>query len=53
MRVQRRRDQLTEQLASASDHIELARIGSELADAQAELDRIEHRWLELAEQQPS
>jgi ATP-binding cassette subfamily F protein uup len=52
-RAQRHRDQLAEQLTSASGHAELARIGSELADAQAELDRIEHRWLELAEQQSS
>ena len=50
-RAQRRRDHLAEELSTTLDHAELARIGSELAAAQAELDRIEQRWLELAEEQ--
>ena len=50
-RAQRRRDLLTEQLSTTLDHAELARVGSELAAAQADLDRIEHLWLELAEEQ--
>jgi len=52
-RAQRRRDHLADELSAASDHAALARIGSQLAAAQAELDRIEERWLELAEQQSS
>ncbi len=50
-RAQRRRDHLAEELSTTLDHAELARIGSELAAAQAELDRIEQQWLELAEEQ--
>jgi hypothetical protein len=52
-RAQRRRDRLADELSAASDHAELARIGSALAAAQAELDHIEERWLQLAEQQSS
>jgi hypothetical protein len=52
-RVQLRRDRLAKALSTALDHTELARIGSELAVAQAELDHIEERWLELVEQQSS
>ena len=50
-RAQVRRDRLADELANAVDHTELARIGSELAAAQAELDVVEERWLELVEQQ--
>lgn len=50
-KVQRRRDTLAGTLASATDHDELARIGSELAEVQTELDTLEERWLELAELQ--
>ena len=49
-RAQRKRDHLAQELSTTLDHAELARIGSELAAAQAELDQIEHRWLELAEE---
>jgi ATP-binding cassette subfamily F protein uup len=49
-KAQRRRDQLTERLAEAADHTELARIGAELAEAQAELDALEEQWLTLADQ---
>ena len=38
-RAQRRRDHLAEELSTTLDHAELARIGSELAAAQAELDQ--------------
>jgi ABC transport system ATP-binding/permease protein len=44
-------DRLTERLSGTTDHAELASLGSELAAAQAELDALEERWLELAEQQ--
>ena len=50
-RAQLRRDRLTEELSTTVDHTELARIGSELAVAQADLDVVEQRWLELVEQQ--
>jgi hypothetical protein len=48
-----RRDRLTEQLAGLQDHGELARIGAELTEVQAELDRLEETWLELAEMSSS
>ena len=48
-RAERRRDRLAEELASLTDHAELARVGAELAAAQAELDALEERWLELAD----
>jgi ABC transport system ATP-binding/permease protein len=44
-------DRLTERLAGTTDHAELSELGSELATAQAELDALEERWLELAELQ--
>jgi hypothetical protein len=49
-RAQLRRDRLTDSLSTTVDHTELARIGSELAVAQAALDDIEERWLDLVEQ---
>ncbi|QRN80810.1 MAG: ABC-F family ATP-binding cassette domain-containing protein [Nocardiopsis sp. BM-2018] len=52
-KVQRRRDQLTDRLAGLTDHAELAAVGAELSEVQAELDLLEERWLELAEQQSS
>ena len=43
------RDRLQGQLAVAgSDHEALARIGNELATAQASLDTLEEQWLELS-----
>jgi ABC transport system ATP-binding/permease protein len=48
-RLQRRLDQLTEELATAADHGEMARVGRALADTQAGLDEAEERWLRLAE----
>lgn len=50
-KVQRRRDALAEQLAGASGHEVLATLGHDLAEVQSELDSLEERWLELAEQQ--
>jgi ATP-binding cassette subfamily F protein uup len=44
-------DRLTERLTDTTDHAELASLGSELAAAQADLDELEERWLELAELQ--
>jgi ATP-binding cassette subfamily F protein uup len=49
-RLQRRRDRLSQELGAAVDHLELARLGTELAGAQGELDRAEERWLALAEE---
>jgi ATP-binding cassette subfamily F protein uup len=55
VKAQKRVDQLTERLAtidhSAVDHTEFTSVGTELAAAQAELDALESRWLELAELQ--
>ena len=51
VKAQKRVDQLTERLAGLTDHTELHSLGSELAVAQAELDALESRWLELAELQ--
>ena len=50
-KLQRQVDALHEALAATTDHAELARIGADLATAQAELATHEDRWLHLAEQQ--
>ncbi len=50
-KAQRQVDRLHTELTAAADHGQLARIGAELAAAQAELTQLEERWLELAEQQ--
>jgi len=48
-RLERHRDRLTEQVASArADHQELARLGAELATVGAQIEVVEHRWLELS-----
>ena len=49
VKAQRRVDTLTEALTSLTDHADLAARGDELAVAQAELERLEAAWLELAE----
>ncbi len=54
-RAEGERDRLAATLAELSgaataDHQELARIGTELADAEARLAEVEDRWLELAEE---
>ena len=46
----RARDALAGELSLAGGHEELARIGTALALAQAEVDDAEERWLEIAEQ---
>jgi len=51
-KAQQRVDRLQAELAGAVGHEQLAALGAELADAQAELTSLEDRWLELAEQLP-
>jgi len=48
--LQRRRDQLTTELAGAGDHVDMARVGAALAEAQRGLEEAEERWLALAEE---
>ena len=48
-----RRDALNESLAAAADHVSMARLGSELADAQAAMDAAEEAWLDLASEAES
>jgi hypothetical protein len=50
-KLQRQVDALQDELVATTDHTELARIGADLATAQAELATHEDRWLHLAEQQ--
>ncbi|HEX6238679.1 MAG TPA: ABC-F family ATP-binding cassette domain-containing protein [Acidimicrobiales bacterium] len=50
-RLQDRRAALEERLAGAAgDHVELARVGEDLAAVTAELDAAEEHWLALAEE---
>ena len=49
-RLQRQRDELAVEMGSTTGHIELARVGSELAQAQSLLDAAEQRWLTIAEE---
>jgi ATP-binding cassette subfamily F protein uup len=50
-RLARRRDELSEALmAAGDDHLELARLGQELAEVQDSLTESENRWLALAEE---
>ena len=51
VKAQKRVDELTERLATVTDHAELTSLGTDLATAQGELDELESRWLELAELQ--
>ncbi|HEX3539872.1 MAG TPA: ABC-F family ATP-binding cassette domain-containing protein [Acidimicrobiales bacterium] len=47
--LQRRRVQLEKELVAAGgDHVALARLGTELAEVQQDIDRVEDRWLELS-----
>ncbi len=48
-RAQRRRDAIVDRLTDAAGYEEMGRIGTELAEAQAELDAAEEAWLALAE----
>jgi ATP-binding cassette subfamily F protein uup len=52
-RLQRQHRRITEALTATADHEELHRLGAELSATQAELDRVEDRWLTLAEQSES
>jgi ABC transport system ATP-binding/permease protein len=52
-RLGRQRDRLNDALHSATDHLELARLGTELADVQDSLTTAEERWLALAEEAES
>jgi ATP-binding cassette subfamily F protein uup len=49
-RVSRDRDRLTEAMAAAASHEDLARIGHELATVQAQVDDLEEQWLTVAEE---
>jgi len=54
VKAQQRVDALQERLAEAAGtagHEHLAELGADLATAQADLDTLESRWLELAELQ--
>jgi ATP-binding cassette subfamily F protein uup len=53
VRLQRQRDKITEELTATQDHIELHRLGAELAAAQTALDEAEECWLTLAEEDES
>jgi ATP-binding cassette subfamily F protein uup len=48
--LQRRRDQLAADLDGAGDHLEMARVGAALAEAQRGLEAAEEAWLTLAEE---
>ncbi|MEJ7800308.1 MAG: ABC-F family ATP-binding cassette domain-containing protein [Ilumatobacter sp.] len=50
-KVQRSVDRLNEQLVATTDHTELAELGAQLARAQAELNVLEERWLDLSDEQ--
>ena len=43
-----RRDQVAAALSTATDHRELARLGGQLASAQADVDAAEEQWLTIA-----
>lgn len=47
-RLERQRDRLAEEMAAAGDHVEMARVGSALAEIQGQLDDAEEEWLALA-----
>jgi ATP-binding cassette subfamily F protein uup len=49
VRLHRQRDRVTQALTGATDHVEMTRLGGELTQAQAALDRAEEHWLALAE----
>jgi ATP-binding cassette subfamily F protein uup len=52
-RLARQRDKIMEALTVTDDYVELTRLGSELADAQAALEKAEDGWLALAEEAES
>jgi ABC transport system ATP-binding/permease protein len=47
-RAERERDRITEALTRSVDHVEMVRLGRELAAVQAELDQAEEDWLAVA-----
>jgi ATP-binding cassette subfamily F protein uup len=49
VRLQRQRDKIAETLTATHDHVEMNRLGAELAAAQAALSDAEETWLTLAE----
>jgi ABC transport system ATP-binding/permease protein len=49
----RRRDGIVASLTAGSDHVEMTRLGGELAVAQDALDKAEEAWLALAEEAES
>ena len=53
VRLQRQRDKITDMLIGLEDHVELQRLGVELAAVQAALSEAEDAWLALAEEAES
>ena len=49
VKLQRKRDKMIEALTGVDDHVEMNRLGAELAAAQAALSDAEETWLALAE----
>jgi hypothetical protein len=49
VKLQRQRDSVAETLTGSHDHVEMNRLGAELAAAQAALSDAEETWLALAE----
>jgi len=49
VKLQRQRDKIAEALTATHDHVEMNRLGAELAAAQAALSEAEENWLALAE----
>jgi len=52
-RLTRQRDGLIESLAEAADHVEMKRLGDDLGQVQAALEKAEDAWLTLAEEAES
>ena len=52
-RLTGRRDEIMASLVEAADHVEMKRLGDELAVTQAELEQAEDAWLALAEEAES
>ena len=50
VKLQRQRDKIAETLIGVDDHVEMNRLGAELAAAQAALSDAEEMWLALAEE---
>jgi hypothetical protein len=49
VKLGRQRDELVKALTGVHDHVEMNRLGAELAAAQAALSDAEETWLALAE----